>query len=74
MFFVENDRLGQRIDYAAAVSGSLKLVPVNEAYKALNVDYDAMVEAGLLVRDDAYLFDDVMERCRTLELRANKRL
>ena len=72
IFFIENDHLGQRIDYTAAVSGSLKLIPADAAYTALNADYDIMVKAGLLVTEDAYPFDDLMERCRALERRANE--
>jgi hypothetical protein len=70
-FFIENDKNGQRIDYHAAVSGSLTLVPTGKALEALNTDYDAMVNAGLLHSDDAYLFNKLMELCGDIAKRAN---
>ena len=37
-FFREKDKKGERIDYDAAVSGGLKLVPEGEALKRLEAD------------------------------------
>ena len=45
MFFREKDVAGSRIDYEAAVSGELQLVPhLVTAYEALADDYGKMLE------------------------------
>jgi len=69
-FFRENDKDGDVIDYAAAVSGSLCLVPPEEPLEALAHDYRKMIDAGLL-RTDAIDFSDLMERLADLQSRAN---
>lgn len=58
------------IDYAAAVSGGLRLVPDGPASEALAEDYGRMVEDGLLL-DDAEPFEDLMGRCQSIATRAN---
>ena len=69
-FFVESDPTGQVIDYAAAVTGGLRLVPEGEARAVLEADYQAMVEAGYL--DGAVeSFDALMARCQSLQDKAN---
>ena len=70
MFFREKDATGGWIDYEAAVSGNLQLVPLSPAYKALSDDYDRMVSDGMLL-DDAEGFEELMERCAGLQNRAN---
>ena len=70
MFFRENDSNRQRIDYHAAVSGNLRLVPSGAAQEALAEDYAAMVAIGMLLDEDEP-FDRLMERCREIEERAN---
>ena len=70
MFFRENDVSRQRIDYQAAVSGNLRLVPSGGARDALAEDYAAMVPTGMLLGDDEP-FDTIMERCAAIEERAN---
>ena len=70
MFFRENDSNRQRIDYHAAVSGNLKLVPSGTAREALAEDYATMLPTGMLLGDDEP-FDALMERCAMLETRAN---
>lgn len=71
-FFRAKDRAGNPIDYAAAVSGSLQLVPTDpETLKALAADYQKMAEHGILL-DDAEDFDTLLARCRDLEKRANE--
>lgn len=70
MFFAENDTAGQRIDYDAAVSGKLRLVPIGAASTALARDYEAMIADGLLL-EEAEPFDVLMDHCRTIETRAN---
>lgn len=70
MFFRENDSNRQRIDYHAAVSGNLRLVPAGAAREALARDYATMLPTGMLLDDDEP-FDTVMERCAQIEERAN---
>ena len=43
MFFPEKDSAGDRIDYEAAVSGGLQLVPTGTALEALADDYARMI-------------------------------
>jgi hypothetical protein len=69
-FFAEKDARGLIIDYDAAVSGGLSLVPEGDALEALREDYLPMLEAGLIFRDPP-TFDDLMLSCRNLEDRAN---
>jgi hypothetical protein len=56
MFFAEKAADRTPIDYAAAVSGGLQLVPAGDGAKALEDDYARMVEDGLLF-DDAEPFE-----------------
>jgi hypothetical protein len=69
-FFAENDAAGEIIDYGAAVSGDLQLVPAGEALALLAADYAKMTEDGVLL-DDAEPFEGIIERCRALQERAN---
>jgi hypothetical protein len=69
-FFRIRDSNGNPIDYAAAVSGSLQLVPSAEALKALEADYKKMADDGILL-EDAEPFAKLMKRCADLERRAN---
>ena len=70
MFFRENDSNRQRIDYHAAVSGNLRLVPSGTARGALAEDYATMLPTGMLLDDDE-AFDTLMQRCALIEKRAN---
>ena len=70
VFFVENDAHGQCIDYEAAVSGELQLVPTGDAYRLLANDYTSMLESGML-RDGNESFDALMQRCARIQERAN---
>lgn len=72
MFFSEKDSAGTVIDYVAAVSGNLRLVPGDEAFTSLSLDYDKMLDDGLLLLSDAEPFEMLVEQCRNLEGRANK--
>ena len=69
-FFTENDACGERIDYAAAVSGHLQIVPAETAYAVLADDYAKMLADGILL-DDTEPFDALMKRCAAIETRAN---
>lgn len=71
-FFREKDKNGTRVDYDAAVSGGLKLVPEGETLRRLEADYQKMAEDGILL-DDAEPFSALIERCAELEKRANAR-
>ena len=71
MFFPEKDAAGSRIDYEAAVSGGLQLVPTGLARKALADDYRAMLGDGILP-DDSEPFEALIERCADIEARANE--
>ena len=62
MFFTENDARGARIDYEAAVSGGLQLVP-SGATRAVLAD-------GMLL-DENEPFDALMGRCAAIEARAS---
>jgi len=70
MFFRENDSNRQRIDYHAAVSGNLRLVPSGVAQRALAEDYATMLPTGMLLDDDEP-FETLMQRCALIEERAN---
>ncbi len=73
IFFRENDVHGERIDYHAAVSGGLQLVPSDTALAALADDYERMLADGMLLGDDGS-FDALMKLCAVIEARANRLL
>ena len=70
MFFNENDAHGDRIDYEAAVSGGLQLVPSGAAHTVLAGDHAKMLADGMLL-DVSEPFEALMERCAAIEARAN---
>ena len=70
MFFREKDATGNWVNYIAAISGELQLVPDGPAYQVLSDDYDRMLTDGLLL-DDEERFGDLMERCGDIQQRAN---
>lgn len=72
VFFRERDVSGNWVDYEAAVSGDLELVPTGPSLAALADDYARMVDDGLLLHD-AEPFDDLMKRCQAIADRANQR-
>jgi hypothetical protein len=69
-FFRFKDGNGNPIDYAAAVSGALQLVPDAETLKLLEADYKKMADDGILL-EDAEPFADLIKCCADLERRAN---
>jgi hypothetical protein len=71
IFFAEKNSSGGLIDYEAAVSGELQLVPTGETLQRLSIDYAEMVEDGLLL-GDAESFDELLWLCRNLQQRANR--
>ena len=70
MFFRENDVNRERIDYHAAVSGQLRLVPSGTAQESLADDYASMLATGMLMDEDEP-FGTLMQRCALIEERAN---
>ncbi|MYD91900.1 MAG: nucleotidyl transferase AbiEii/AbiGii toxin family protein [Caldilineaceae bacterium SB0662_bin_9] len=71
MFFREKDAAGNWIDYLAAVSGNLQLVPEAVFGKGLAEDYGRMLTDGMLL-DDGESFEHLMHRCGELQERANR--
>ena len=71
MFFRENDSAGNRVDYHSAVSGQLRLVPSGEARDNLKLDYNNMLESGMLF-DAGETFEQVLEECTDLESTTNR--
>lgn len=70
LFFIEKDVEGSVIDYFAATSGKLKIVPDGAARDALAVDYQSMREDEVMV-GDALPFDDLMNACASIAESAN---
>ena len=68
--FSENDAYGKRIDYRAAVSGGLQLVPSGAARAVLEGDYAKMMADGMLLEANEP-FDTLMQRCATIEALVN---
>lgn len=71
VFFIEKDATGSKIDYFAATSGQLQLIPAGESMTALENDYAAMLEDGLLALNQPS-FADIIEQCRTIQGEANR--
>lgn len=69
-FFIEKDGHGRIIDYAAAATGSLKIVPEGEARAALADDYAAMM-ADEVMLGTALPFDALLDACADIEARVN---
>jgi hypothetical protein len=70
VFFAEKDTQGDAIDYHAAVTGGLQLVPNDAALDKLASDYQHMIDDGLFL-DDAEPFEALLDRCRLIEQKAN---
>jgi hypothetical protein len=71
IFFAEKNPDGEAIDYEAAVSGKLRLVPRDEALEVLSLDYSRMVDDGLLL-DEAEPFEQLLDHCREVQERVNR--
>ncbi|MCY4153196.1 MAG: nucleotidyl transferase AbiEii/AbiGii toxin family protein [Aestuariivita sp.] len=69
-FFREKDKANNVIDYQAAVSGALCLVPSGQALDALADDYQQMFDAGLLGSANIG-FETLMQRLSNLQDRIN---
>jgi hypothetical protein len=70
LFFREKDASGAVIDYYAATSGGLCLVPSAESKRALRDDYAKMIDDGLFL-DDVPDFDELMDLSEALESECN---
>ena len=70
MFFRETTATGEVIDYSAAVSGALRLVPEGRAKVLLMADYRKMIEDGLLPAN-ARSFGEILALCGVIAGRAN---
>jgi hypothetical protein len=69
-FFREKGRDDGEVDYLAAVSGRLDLVPQGRALDKLAEDYERMLQDGLLL-DDAEPFNNLLDRCQAIQAKAN---
>lgn len=70
VFFAEKGQDGEPIDYRAAVSGGLCLVPGNAGLIMLAADYQHMVDDGLFV-DEVESFDALLRQCQSIQDKAN---
>ncbi|MFZ2329016.1 MAG: nucleotidyl transferase AbiEii/AbiGii toxin family protein [Rhodoferax sp.] len=70
MFFAEKDADGNTIDYTQAVSGALQLIPEGDSRTALENDYAAMLNDGLLSGPQPS-FVELMEICRGIQDRVH---
>lgn len=70
-FFLEKDTDGKVIDYEAAASGHLQIVPSGEARSALAADYANMC-ADQVMLGEAMEFDQLMQACADVEMLANR--
>ncbi len=69
-FFAERSPDGEPVDYHAAVTGGLRLVPDKGALTALAADYQHMVDDGLFL-DEVESFDALLHQCRAIQEKAN---
>lgn len=70
LFFKENDFNGRVIDYAAATTGNLKIVPEGEVRAELSKDYKAMLAENVIV-GEALSFEGLLEACAELAAKVN---
>lgn len=70
MYFAEKDAAGSWVDYFAAVSGELRLIPEGNSLQALADDYDAMLEDGLLSTEQP-MFSEILASCNAIQTRVN---
>jgi hypothetical protein len=70
-FFIEKDTEGEIIDYIAATTGKLKIVPDGDAKAALAKDYEAMMADEVMV-GEALPFDALLDACAAIEKAINK--
>jgi hypothetical protein len=66
IFFAEKNSEGKPIDYHAAVSGGLRLIPNDAALTKLGADYQRMIDDGLFL-NEVESFDALLNQCRAIE-------
>jgi len=71
VFFAEKNASGAPVDYEAAVSGGLQLVPRGKGLESLSMDYAEMIEDGLLL-GESEPFEELLSECRSLQDKANR--
>ena len=71
MFFAEKDFDGGKVDYFQATSGDLRLIPQGPSLDALEKDYAAMLEDGLLAFEQP-TFEAVMASCAAIQDEINR--
>lgn len=71
MFFAEKDARKNPIDYKAAVGSEIQIIPEGTALQALESDYAAMLEDGLLSTHQPS-FEEVMSICKRLQDQMNQ--
>lgn len=71
MFFAEKDVDGGKVDYFQATSGDLRLIPQGSSLDALEKDYAAMLEDGLLAFEQP-TFEAVMASCAAIQDEINR--
>jgi hypothetical protein len=69
-FWRATDADGQPINYGQVINGQLQLVPTAAARQALESDYRAMTDSGML-RGEIQSFPDLMKRIALLEQQCN---
>lgn len=70
-FFLEKNTDSGVIDYKAAVTGNLLIVPEGAARDALQEDYEAMIGDAMML-SDPLTFDQLMLACRDLQQQVNQ--
>lgn len=70
MFFAENDAAGKQIDYFKASGGGLRLIPEGRSRAALERDYLAMLDDGLLPAGQPD-FNTLLDVCASIERQVN---
>jgi hypothetical protein len=73
MFFAEKNANGGKVDYFQATSGELRLIPEEPSLEALEKDYAAMLEDGLLAFEQP-TFEAVMASCAAIQDEVNRLL
>ena len=71
MFFAEKDVDGGKVNYFQATSGDLRLIPQGPSLDALEKDYAAMLEDGLLAFEQP-TFEAVMASCAAIQDEINR--
>ena len=66
IFFSEKDSNGATIDYFQAISSEIRLIPDGPSLNALEKDYTAMLEDGLLGIEQP-TFDEVLTNCKVIQ-------